>query len=258
MYPALKEKIQALESMQRYPEKLFYSGNLELLKRPKVSIVGSRKPTSYSRNFTFALAKALGNAEICVVSGAALGIDAVAHQGAGTDNTIAVLPNGLAHKYPALNKQLITSIETNGLLLSQFDDDFFAMPWSFVARNETIVALGDVLIVTHADKDSGSMRSVEYAQSMGKKIYVLPQRLGESEGTNSLLKEGIAEPIYDIGEFVASFAGEARLKEKDPFLQFCANNPTLDEALSEYGEKVYEAELEGLIQIENGKVFIEI
>ncbi|WP_345980594.1 DNA-processing protein DprA [Sulfurimonas sp. HSL3-2] len=253
----IEEKIESLTSMKNYPKQLSYSGNLDLLEHLKVSIIGSRKPTPYTKTMTHNLSQALSHVGVCIVSGGAMGVDAIAHAGAGAGNTVAVLPNGLDHKYPAINKKLLSSIEQEGLLLSQFDDDFIATPWSFVVRNELVVALGEVLVVMQADIDSGSMRSAEFALEMGKEIYVLPHRLGESKGTDELLKNGNAKLILDIEEFVAQFTG--RKKEvtfNDEFLEFCKTNPTCDEAVQNYPDRVYEAELEGLIKVENGKIFL--
>ncbi len=253
----LKEKIDSLDIMKKYPEKLMYSGNLELLKRKKISIVGTRKPIQYTKTLTHNLSSALSKVGVCIVSGGAMGVDAIAHNGAKSSNTIAVLPNGLDHKYPAINKNLLTSIEQDGLLLSQFEEDFKATPWSFVVRNELVVALGDALIVTEADLGSGSMRSIEFALAMEKKIYVLPHRLGESSATNWLLQENKAQAIFDIEKFIGQITGDV-LQEKveDEFIYFCKSSPTYDEALNRYGEKVFEYELEGEIEILNGRVIV--
>ena len=251
----ITEHISALESMKKYPKELFYKGNLELLNRPKVSIVGSRRLSNYTREATYILAKELSKRGVCIVSGAAMGVDTIAHEGAGSDNTIAVVANGLDIRYPSVNRELIQNIENNGLILSQFNDGFRATGWSFVVRNELVVALGDILIVSEADLDSGSMRSVEYALSMGKKIYVLPHRLGESLGTNYLLNENKATAITDIESFSATF-GESVTSDiqKDDFFYFCQTSPSFDEAVNLFGDRIYEAELEGLITIHNGTV----
>ena len=201
------------------------------------------------------MTNALTKRGVCVVSGAAMGVDTIAHVGAGEENTIAVVANGLDIRYPSVNKNLISSIEDKGLLLSQFNDGFRATGWSFVVRNELVVALGDSLIVTEADLNSGSMRSVEYALKMGKKIFVLPQRLDESLGTNQLLQTMNATPIHDIEEFASTFGQIADdTLEKDDFFYFCQKTPTFDESLKKFGDRVYEAELEGIITIENGIV----
>ena len=246
--------IKELENMKKYPNELFYIGNINLLQKQKVSIVGTRRPISYTKNFTFSLTQKLSAAGICIVSGAAMGVDAIAHSAA--TNTIAVVANGLDIRYPAVNKKLITNIEKDGLVLSSYAEGVTSKPYHFVYRNEIVVALGDILIVTQADRKSGSLRSVEFALKQGKEIYVLPHRLGESDGTNDLLKEGLAKPIYDIDEFVSNFGDVKTTHEKDEFLEFVKNYPTYDKAVAKFGEKVFEYELLGKIKVTNGIIFI--
>ncbi|BBG65437.1 Rossmann fold nucleotide-binding protein Smf [Hydrogenimonas sp.] len=246
-------EIEELVSMRKYPSALFYRGNLELLKKPKVSIVGSRRPNQYAAKMTYRVAAALAARGVVVVSGAAMGVDAIAHRGAGAKSTVAVLPNGFGVYYPSVNRSLIEEIESDGLVLSQFEPGLKAAPWSFVVRNETVVALGDVLVVTQADENSGSMKSVEFAKRMGKRIYVLPHRIGESDGTNGLLAEGSAEAIYDIDAFAECF-GEEKSSLGDPFLDFCSGHPTYEEVLEKFKERLFEAELEGSVVVRNGRV----
>jgi len=246
-------EIDALNSMKSYPKHIYGKGNLSLLNRPKVSIVGTRRPSSYTRQMIYNLSKELSSRGICIVSGGAMGVDAIAHQGAGSNNTISVMATSLDIRYPKVNQGLIKDIENNGLTLSQFPPTFKATSWSFVLRNEIVVALGDFLIVAEADINSGSMRSVQYAINMGKKIFVLPHRLGESMATNKLLEDGIATPIYNIESFASQFGQSVNESIiRDDFFYFCQTEPTLDSAISKFGDKVYEAELEGIIIIENG------
>ena len=226
----------------------FYKGNLALLNRPKISIVGTRRPLAYTQAKVLQLASALAKKGYVIVSGATMGVDALAHKGAGSSNTIAILGNGLDIRYPKVNEKLIASIEKEGLLLSQFPEGSRPTRWSFVVRNKTVVALGDFLVIAQADISSGSMRSAEYAIEMGKKIYVFPHRMGESEGTQSLIKKGLAEVIWSIEEFVGN-------DTSDTFVEFLRTNPTLDEALDRWGERIIEAELAGIIEIRNGKIF---
>lgn len=251
--------IKELSFMKKPPENLSFRGNLELLKKTKVSIVGTRKPSKYSRQMTQKLASELSKHGVCVVSGGAMGIDAVAHVGAGAKSTIAVLPCGIDIKYPAVNKNLLDSIEKEGLLLSQFEDGFKSRPWSFVTRNELVVALGEVLVVCEAELDSGSMRSVEFALKMGKEIFVIPQRLGESGATNELLKLGRAKAIYDIDEFVSRFSTVESSDDKiaDEFLEYCKTNPTYEDALKKYPSRIFEAELSGEIDVLNARIVVK-
>ena len=256
MIASIEDNILELEDMKRYPKELYFLGDLSLLKRRKISIVGTRRPSSYTKQYTQLLAQELVKRGIVLVSGAAMGVDAIVHISAGCENSIAVVANGLDIRYPSVNRHLIESIENEGLVISQFPKGAKATPWSFVVRNELVVALGEVLIVTEADENSGSMRSVEFALKMGKEVYVLPHRLGESKGTNRLLTEGLAKPINDILQFSNRFGVEPKNShiERDEFFYFCQTVPTLDEAVAKFNSRVYEAELEGLIQIENGLV----
>ncbi len=226
----------------------YHKGDLSLLDRPKISIVGTRRPLAYTQAKVLQLASALAKNGYVIVSGAAMGVDALAHKGAGPSNTIAVLGTGLDIRYPKVNEKLIASIEKEGLLLSQFPEGSRPTRWSFVVRNKTVVALGDILIIAQADIGSGSMRSAEYAIEMGKRIYVLPHRMGESQGTQSLIKMGLAEVIWSIEEFAGN-------DTSDTFVEFLRTNPTLDEALERWGERVVEAELAGMVEIRNGKIF---
>ncbi|KYJ85550.1 DNA-processing protein DprA [Sulfurovum riftiae] len=258
MSAKVTDHIASLEAMKKYPSELFYKGDLSLLERPKVSIVGTRRPMNYTREYTYRIAKTLAQRGVCVVSGAAMGVDGIAHEGAGADNTIAVVANGLDIRYPVVHNALIASIEEKGLVLSQFNEGFRTTGWSFVVRNELVVALGDMLVVTEAELDSGSMRSVEFALKMGREIFVLPHRLGESSGTNMLLKEGKATAITDVETFASRFGTAVEQKvQKDDFFYFCQTMPTFEQTVEKFGERVYEAELEGLICVENGRIRLQ-
>lgn len=249
--------IPELSMMKRYPEKLYYRGDLSLLKRPKISIIGTRRPNQYSRAMTLELSKKLGLSGMVIVSGVAMGIDALAHQGAGAENTIAILPCGIDVRYPVSNTELIKSIETNGLTVSQFECGFEAREWSFVVRNEIVVALGDALIVMEADSGSGSMRSVEYALEMGKTIYVLPHRINESAATRQLVAEGKATAIDNIDHFVAEITQKGKnALEDSPLIAYCRSNPTYEDVLARYPHEIFEAELKGLIEVRNGRVSV--
>ena len=251
---ALKlEYYSYFERMKKEPTAVFYRGDTELLTRAKISIVGTRKPTQYTKQMTADLAHGLASAGVVIVSGGAMGVDGQAHFGAGYANTIVVMPSGLDLFYPTGHRSMFEKIEKEGLLLSMYEDGIKAANWTFVQRNEMVVALGDVLIVSEALRDSGSMRSVAFAQKMGKKIYTLAHRMGESEGTMDLVKRGEAEVIYDIDAFVAQY-GVTKQVEADSFLQFCQGTPSYEETLKLYGEQLAIYELEGKIIIKDGRV----
>lgn len=258
MIRRLEEELESLKSMKKYPKELFYKGDLSLLNREKISIVGSRRPNQYARELTHQLAVKLAQSGVCVVSGGAIGTDIIAHKAAGAQNTIMVAGTGLDKYYPAINKKVIQEIEKEGLVLSQFAEGTPSQRYNFPLRNELVVALGEVLVVMYADLNSGTMHSVEFALKMGKKVFVLPHRLGESEATNKLLQENKAEAIYDIDAFVAKFSKKKQKPKEekaDEFLEFCKTNPTYEAALKKFPGKVFEAELMGLIKIHNGLIY---
>lgn len=256
MIRKLEFHINELENMKKYPKDLFYIGNYKLLEKRKISIVGTRRPNSYAKEFTHKLSSKLSNSGFCIISGAALGVDAIAHNAAGASNTIAVVANGLDIRYPSVNKNLISNIEREGLILSAYKEGEKARNYTFVLRNEIVVALGEILIVTQADEKSGTLTSIEYALKMGKKVYTIPHRLNESIGTQKLIKEGLIEVIYDIDEFIESLGVQIKPQILDEVLLYCESNPSYDEAFAKYSNKIFEYELEGKIKVENGKIFV--
>ncbi|MDF1880373.1 DNA-protecting protein DprA [Sulfurimonas sp. MAG313] len=249
LYPLPSE----FDTLKNPPSKIFYKGKTSLLNARKVSIVGARKAYAYSRNMTQTLARELSKRGVSVISGAAMGIDALAHEGA-FPNTIAVLANGLDIIYPKVNRNLLAKMAESSLILSEYEDGEKARAYSFVHRNRLVVALGEVLVVAQADLNSGSMRSVEFALEMGKKIYVLPHRMDESQATLKLLDEGKAELITNIKNFADKFG--SLHEERDPFLQFCSKSPTYEEVLAFDSNKLFEYELLGKIKVLNGNVFL--
>lgn len=249
--------ISQVDAMKKYPKNIYYIGNTNLLEKRMVSIVGTRKPNNYTKQATHELSKSLSENNICIVSGAAMGVDAISHIAAGSSNTIAVAGTGLDIRYPVVNNRLIEDIEKNGLVLSQFPINTPSRRYNFPIRNELVVSLGEILIVTQADENSGTMRSVEFALKMNKPIYVLTHRIGESVGTNKLLEDGLAKPIYNINRFIEDFIGcRNEIKHSDEFLEYCKKSPTYDEVMLKYPSKVFEYELLGKIKVENGLVFV--
>lgn len=239
-------------------DKLYYQGNKTLLSKPIISIVGSRRPSKYTQIQTLKLASTLANAGYFIASGAALGVDAIAHNGA-YPHTIAVMANSLDITYPKTNQKLINNISQNALTLSEYEPTFRATPYSFVRRNRIVVYLGEILIVTQADINSGSMRSVEYAIKMGKKIYVLPHQIGESKGTQHLLATNKAKCIYDIDDFIHELNPLHNLmtpNKPDEILEFCRDGVFLCDALERFGDTIYEYELEGKLKNDGINVYV--
>ncbi|KEA46338.1 DNA processing protein DprA [Campylobacter mucosalis] len=234
------------------PNGLFYIGNKELLHLPKIAIVGSRKASVYTKNCVNELSKRLKNADVCVVSGGAIGVDIAAHT-AALPYTIGVFANGLDIIYPKSNEKIISEIYKNGLVISEYEPNSTPLRHRFLERNRIVVSLCKALVVAQADLQSGSLQSARIANEIGVPLFVLPQRIGESNGTNLLLANKKASLIADFDEFVAMFVQKTKPQnsQDDKILQFCKNGVSLDKALAKFGNKIYEYELEGKIEISN-------
>lgn len=240
----LPKEFLALDSPVR---KLYYKGDLSLLDKPKIAIIGSRKMSVYTKNCVLELASLLKQVGVCVVSGGALGVDITAHQGA-FPLTIGIFANGLDEIYPRNNEKMIKQIYENALALSENEPNYLPQGYDFLLRNRLIIALSQMIIIAQADFKSGSFHSANLAVKLGKKVFVLPQRKNESEGTNSLLEQGKVRLLSDFKAFASQF-GTLKQKNKDAILEFCKDGVSKDEALKKFGEKIYEYELEGKIEI---------
>ncbi len=234
------------KSLQKY-EGLFCKGDISLLDKNIVAIVGSRRPNAYTKSMVKTLAYNLARRDVYVVSGVAMGVDALAHLGA-YPKTIAVMANSLDLIYPKVNQAIIEKMEKNSLVLSEYKPNTKATKWSFVQRNKIVVALAKAVVIAQADEQSGSIHSANFALKQNKPLYVLPQRLEESKGTNRLLSEGKAELIYDIDKFCDKF-GQLHEAE-DEIVKFCKKEPSLEKCLQKFGDKIYEYELDGKLSIE--------
>jgi len=220
---------------------LFFKGDLSLLDTPKCAIVGTRRPSKYTKEMVALISKKLSN-KFTIVSGGALGVDAISHLNA--KKTILVSPAGIDAIYPKANKNLIQNIINNHLLITEYEGSYMPKKYTFINRNRIIVDISDFVIIAEADINSGSMRSFEWAKKFNKKVFVLSHRIGESKGTNYLAKTNQAEVIYDVDEFLEQF----NIKEEAKVLDF-------NEALRIYGDKLFEMELEGEVEIKNSKVY---
>ena len=142
---------------------------------PRVAIVGSRRPSPYGEAVAEQLALELAQAGVVVVSGLAMGIDAAAHRGALNAGgvTVAVMGTGVDIVYPAAHSMLAEAIVAGGgALVSQFPDGTVPRRHNFPARNHTIAALSDVVIVVEAAEGSGALITAEAALQLHKELLV--------------------------------------------------------------------------------------
>lgn len=172
------------------------SDNLEdLMARPKVAIVGTRKITPYGKQVTTDLAAGLARQGVVIVSGLAYGVDAIAHRAAVDAGglTIAVLPGAVDKPYPAAHRGLAEQIvQGGGALISEYPAGTITYPSNFVERNRIVSSMADALLITEAAVNSGTMHTARFALEQGKDVFAVPGNITSpvSEGTNNLLKTG--------------------------------------------------------------------
>lgn len=257
----LNEQIKAkLSRLKKPPKELFFVGDTALLSRPIVAIVGSRKCSKYTQNLILSLSATLKKHGIVVISGGAIGADIFAHEGA-LPRTIGVFANSLDMIYPAQNERIIKQIYEQGLAISEFESGHAPRSYDFLARNRIVAGLSDAVVIAQADIKSGSMSSANYAKSAEIPLFGLPQRKGESDGTNMLICKGDMKLLDDFESFALSFGGELfmslseqKSKKDDEILEFLSANNDFNAAYARFGDKLFEYEIEGLVAIDGAFV----
>ena len=197
---------ECLMALPDPPRTLWARGDLALLERPCVAIVGTRRATAYGERVTREIARTLARAGACVVSGLARGIDACAHRGALEVNgaTCAVLGTGLDVVYPKAHEALQSDVGSRGLLLSELHPANAAHGGSFPRRNRIIAALSRLTIVVEAPIKSGALITSRNAQELGRDVAVVPGPIDmpQSAGSNELLLSG-AHPITSMADVLS-------------------------------------------------------
>jgi DNA processing protein len=171
-----------------------------------LAIVGSRNPTPQGEANARQFARALGAADLCVVSGLALGVDGAAHDGAllGGGTTIAVVGTGLDRVYPQQHLALARRIAENGLIISEFPLGTPPLTGNFPRRNRIISALAQGTLVVEAALKSGSLITARLAAEQGKEVFAIPGSIHspQSRGCHALIKQGakLVESAQDVLE----------------------------------------------------------
>ncbi|MCA9360230.1 DNA-protecting protein DprA [Candidatus Nomurabacteria bacterium] len=190
-----------LREIPQSPKSLNYRGHLPSPELKLLSIVGSRKYTSYGKQVIEELVGGLKNYPIGIVSGMALGVDSLAHESALKNNlyTLAIPGGGLSDQrlYPATHKKLAYRIlEAGGGLLSEFDPDFQATNWSFPQRNRLVAGISQATLLIEAAEKSGTLITARMATDYNRDLLVVPGSIfsSNSKGVHQFLKLG-ATPV---------------------------------------------------------------
>lgn len=190
-----KQFPEKLLKIEKPPKQLYYIGNINLLYEESFAVVGTRRITRYGikncKNFT----KELVLRNIPIVSGMAIGTDAIAHKTALNykGKTIAVLGSGLERIFPTENYNLFEEIISNGgLVISEYENNIKAQSNQFLQRNRIVTAISEGVLVIEAGYRSGTSVTVKYAKKQGKHVFAIPGNLDNpfGIGVNRMIKEG--------------------------------------------------------------------
>jgi DNA processing protein len=198
-YPA------ALREIVDPPLALHFRGDLSLLQRPALAIVGSRRASPYAINATEHLTRQLVPAGLAIVSGFALGVDTAAHQATldAGGATIAVLGTGIDVVYPPKNLPLFGRIVERGLVLTEFAPGAPPKKEHFPIRNRVIAGLSAGAVIVEASRRSGSLITARMAAEQGREVFAVPGSIFSdgSEGTHRLIQSG-AKLVHDAADIL--------------------------------------------------------
>ncbi|WP_019242322.1 MULTISPECIES: DNA-processing protein DprA [Bacillus] len=198
---------QRLKNMYNPPWIIYMKGNKKLLNNQKMlAVVGARKFSDYSIEALDLILPQLIKKGYVIVSGLALGVDALAHKLAISHlgSTIGVLGGGLFKLYPKENIALALKMMNEQLVLSEAHPALAAEPWMFPQRNRIISGLSDGVLIVEATRRSGSLITAYHALEQGKEVFCIPGNIANplSEGTNTLIQEGakLVQSYKDIDQ----------------------------------------------------------
>ncbi|MDR3124900.1 MAG: DNA-processing protein DprA [Endomicrobium sp.] len=185
---------KALENLPDKPLVLYAKGNIIESDYDSVSIVGSRRVSTYGKTVTLEFASYFAKLGITIISGLARGVDTLAHSCAieNRSRTIAVLGNGLLVNYPPENKNLQEEIAQTGAIISEFPLAQNPDKFTFPRRNRIVAGLSKATLVTEASYNSGALITAKVCADYGKDVFAVPGNIYSevSKGTNELIQNG--------------------------------------------------------------------
>lgn len=268
MYPSKLLKIK------NHPKELYVEGNVELLQKPSIAIIGSRDPSEYGKYQAERFARNLSKLGICIISGLARGIDTISHINSmeNEGKTIAVIASGINHIFPPENKILVEKIlENGGAVVSEWQPEENIIMSRFPARNRIISGLSDGILVVEARQRSGSTITARYGIKQGKEIFCIPGNIDQkrSSGTNLLIQEGAnlvmsvkdITGVLEIEKMYSDLSIDGKCKEV--YEEIGSIEQTSDEiairvgkSIQEVNEILFMLEVDGLIESLPGDKYI--
>lgn len=271
-YPAL------LAELCGAPPLLFVAGNPDILEKPQLAMVGSRRASRPGMDTAAAFSRSLAGAGFVITSGLALGIDSAAHQAALDvgGQTVGVLGTGLENFYPQRNRQLAEAMIAQGsAVVSEFPLDAGPHASNFPRRNRIISGLSLGVLVVEASVASGSLITARLAAEQGREVYAIPGSIHHpgARGCHQLIREGavLVETIEHILEALRGWQNlapseEAPEKADHPLLLLLHAAPHTSEALAGASgwalpkvlAALTELEMDGRAVCESGRWFARV
>lgn len=221
-----------LAHLDNAPAAFTYHGNLSLLDRPALAMVGARNASAGACRLARTLAHDLGNLDFAVVSGLARGIDTAAHIGALPTGTIAVIAGGIDVAYPPENRDLQNEIAEKGLLIAEMQPGTEPRARHFPYRNRIIAGLALGTVVIEAAPKSGSLITARLAAEAGREVMAIPGSPIDprARGCNQLIREGatLVQDAQEIAELVSPLDQRAT--------RYVTTQPMAPEPVKETGE----------------------
>lgn len=188
------------------PILIFHAGNIDIQNKKIISIVGTRKVTSYGTYFCEKLVEELSVLNPVIVSGLAYGVDICAHKAAMQHGlqTIACTAHGFNQVYPKVHKKYVAKIEEHGGFITEFwSSDSFDRN-NFLKRNRIIAGISEATIVIESAEKGGSLVTADIANSYDRDVFAIPGRASDSQsqGCNNLIKTQRAQMITSAADLI--------------------------------------------------------
>jgi len=234
-YPILLKKIPDA------PPILTYIGNINLIKKHNIAIVGARNASLNGQLFTKKIATHLGELGFIITSGLARGIDTAAHQAALKTGTIAVIAGGLGNIYPPENFELYQEIAKTGLIIAELPPFTAPSPQHFPQRNRIISGLSIATIVTEAALKSGSLITARLALEQNRELFAVPGFPLDPRcfGTNKLIQDGahLVNKPEEISEYLSNLPlMDYAMSDNFNQLQFFNNKKNINDSSTDLKE----------------------
>jgi len=232
------------------PIVLFQKGNVDLNASKMISIVGTRKATTYGTQFCEKFIEDLSPIQPTIVSGFAYGIDIVAQRAAVKNNipTIGCLAHGLNQIYPKVHEKYVRSIEENGGFVTDFWSTSNPDRENFLKRNRLVAGMTQATIVIESAEKGGSLVTAHIANSYNRDVFAVPGRVGDSQsiGCNNLIKQQRAHILTCAADVVYLLGWELETAPKKPvqkqlFVDLNSEEATIHSYLQEKGQTVLDS-----------------